>query len=706
MAYTQENKIISLETPLGKDVLLLMRFTGKEGMSRLFQFELELLSEKHDLAFKDIIGQPVVLTVRLFGAEKRFFHGIVSRFSQKAGEPVSGRESPDFSHYSATIVPWLWMLTRTADSRIFQNKSVPEIIEQVFTDQGFSDYEINLTGTYEPKEYCVQYHETDFNFVSRLMEQEGIFYFFRHEQKSHTLIVADSDNANQPCPHQKDARYHAVDTGYKGEDIITDMETMQAILPAKYTVSDYNFKVPANDLKAEVTTNQPLASGEREIYDYPGGHLNLDQGDRLANLRMQAEEAQITTILGNSRCRDFTSGYTFTLMDYFRRDMNDKEYLLTEIVHQASEPIASGKEEVTTEYSNRFTCIPLEVPFRPPRSTPKPVVEGTQPAIVVGPEGEEIYPDEFGRVKVQFYWDREGKKDENSSCWIRVRQQWAGANWGAVFIPRIGHEVIIAFDEGDPDRPVIIGGVYNGTNMPPYELPAEKTKSTIKSNSTKGGGGFNEFRFEDKKGSEEVYLHGQKDWTIAIENDKNQTVGHDETLSVGNNRTLSVGVNKSESVGTNMNQNIGQAKTETIGAAKALTIGAGYQVTVGAAMNETVGAAKAEEIGGAKSVNVGVSSSENIAKNKSIDAGRDVSENAGKNFSITAGEKMTLTAGSDFLVSGGKKGVLTIKDQLTIAVGKASITMKKNGDITINGKKLNFKATGDVVIKGSKIKEN
>jgi type VI secretion system secreted protein VgrG len=722
MGYTQDNKLMSIDTPLGKDELLLARFSGKEGMSRLFEFELELLSENHEIDFREIIGKAVTIKIKLFDDKDRFFHGIISRFAQKSGEPEKASESPPFSTYSASMVPLLWMLTRTADSRIFQNKNIPDIIEQVFGDQGFSDYEMKLSGSYDKKEYCVQYRETDFNFVSRLMEQEGIFYFFRHEKKGHTLIIADSANENEPCPHQDTVQYQSGESGFKREDIITELELMQEIRPAKVTVNDYNFKVPGSDLKSEVSTNQPLGPGEREIYDYPIGFNTIDEGERLANLHMQVEEAQITTISGSSRCRDFTSGYTFDLADYYRSEMNHKSYLLTAVSHDATEPIAVGRGDSAATYNNRFTCVPLDIPYRPQRLTQKPVVEGTQPAVVVGPDGEEIYPDEFGRVKIQFFWDREGKKDENSSCWIRVRQQWAGAHWGALFIPRIGHEVIVDFVEGDPDRPIIIGGVYNGTNKPPYALPAEKTKSTIMSNSTIGGGGANEFRFEDKKGDEEVYLHGQKDWTIAIENDKNQTVGHDETLNVANNRTKSVGVDQSESVGANktitvesnfsetvganMTQNVATAKAETIGAAKALTIGAAYQITVGAAMNETVGAAKAEEIGGIKSVNVGANSSENIGSDKSVDAGKNISESAGKDVSITAGKKMSLSAGDDFSVSGQKKGVIDIADQLTIKVGKATITMKKNGDISLQGAKINIKGSGDVTIKGSKILEN
>jgi type VI secretion system secreted protein VgrG len=325
------------------------------------------------------------------------------------------------------------------------------------------------------------------------------------------------------------------------------------------------------------------------------------------------------------------------------------------------------------------------------------MVQGPQTAIVVGPSGEEIYTDKYGRVKVQFHWDRYGKKDQDSSCWVRVASVWAGVKWGGIQIPRIGQEVIVEFLEGDPDRPIITGRVYNNDNMPPYDLPANATQSGIKSRSSKGGSAdnFNEIRFEDKKGTEEIYLHGEKNWTINIENDKNQSIGHDETLTVGSNRTKTVGVDQTESIGANLNETVGSNKTETIAIAKALTIGAAYQVTVGAAMNETIGGAKAEEIGAAKIVVVGASSSETVGINKSVDAGKDID--------VQSGKKMSLTSGDDFKIKGDKKGVIDIADQLTIKVGQASITMKKNGDITISGKKIEISGTQEIKLGAMKI---
>lgn len=718
MDFTQDNRNIAIDTPLGPDMLMLRGFSGTEGISMPFSYELDLVSEK-PIPFADIIGKNVTITLLLADDELRYFNGIISRFAINR----EGSER-DLINYTATMVPWFWLLSRTSDSRIFQNLSIPDIVEQIFMDQGFSDYKLALQDSYEPREYCVQYRETDMNFVSRLLEQEGIFYFFEHEDGKHTLNIADSPDANLPCPNQKTARYHVLSGGERpDEDVVTGFDPVQEIRIGMTTLSDFNFTIPNTDMKVSADSILNLGPGERELYDYPAEFVTRSEGEKLVIKRMQSEEVKITTIHGESVCRAFASGYRFEIEELVDLDDYDaKSYVLTTVTHEASEPVGASGNGGGYTYANGFTCIPHEVPFRPAFSTPKPMIGGVQTAIVVGPSGEEIYTDEYGRVKVQFHWDREGKNDENSSCWIRVSQVWAGAGWGAMYIPRIGHEVIVDFIEGDPDRPIITGRVYQANNMPPYPLPGEKTKSTIKSDSSLGGGGSNEFRFEDKKGSEEIYLHGQKDWTIAIENDKNQTIGHDETLSVGNdrtktvgnnqseaigvNKTIKVGANHKEAIGANMNLTVGVNQTDTVAVAKAVTVGAAYQITVGAAMNETVGAAKAEEIGVDKAVLVGKNSSEKIGASKSVSAGKDVSVDAGKNVAVNAGAKMSYTSKDDFLIKGDKKGVIEVKDQLTIKIGKASITLKKNGDIVIKGKNINTKGSGKIVMKGKKILEN
>lgn len=538
MPLTQENRLIAVDTPLGRDALLLIAFRGTEELSTPFSFELDMISENHNISFESIVGKNVTVSIVLADGSKRYFNGIVSRFSQGRGGEEKGSD-PHFSYYKAFIMPWFWLLNRYADVKIFQELSTPDIVEKVFTDRGFTDFKLNLQKSYEKRTYCVQYRETDFNFVSRLLEEEGITYFFEHEQGKHTMVLSDSPAGHQPCIGQENARYQISTGGFMEEDVITALEKTQQVRSGKCALNDYNYMMPKTDLKTDVSSRQTSGPGEREIYDFPGLYPNKGRGEQLTTVRMESEEAQITVIVGSSDCRAFTTGYRFTLKDHYRGDLNNKAYLLTVLEHSAAQgvnypgvvAVAAGE----FVYQNHFRCIPFDTPFRPELRAGKPRVHGTQTAEVTGPKGEEIYTDELGRIKVQFHWDRKGKKDENSSCWIRVGQLWAGAKWGAMFIPRIGMEVIVDFLEGDPDRPIVIGCVYHKSNMPPLDLTAEKTRSTVKSDSTIGGGGFNEFRFEDKKGQEEVYLHAERDNAIEVERNEDHHVKGDHTFSIDGN---------------------------------------------------------------------------------------------------------------------------------------------------------------------------
>jgi type VI secretion system secreted protein VgrG len=546
-AYTQEKRLLAVTTPLGKDVLLLQSFTGQEELSRLFRYELTLLSEKEAIAAKDIVGKEVGWTVGRADKEPRPFHGVVSRFS--AGK-MHGRT---LREYKAEVVPWLWFLTRTADCRIFQNKTAPQIIEQVFKDLGFSAFKADLKGTHPKREYCVQYRETDFNFVSRLMEEEGIFYYFLHEKGKHTLVLADHKNAYKDCA-EKEVIFS---TGSTLPGHATRWEHEYEFRPGKYAQTDYNFETPSTSLNAQSTSIVPLPDNKKfEVYDYPGLYLQKGDGGELTKVRMEEEEADYDVVNGDGTCSTFNPGGKFTLKKHECSSEQGKGYVVTAVQHAArSTSYVTGGEQ-GEDYRNSFTCIPDSVTFRPARTTRKPFVQGPQTAVVVGPKGEEIYTDKYGRVKVQFHWDREGKKDENSSCWIRVAQNWAGKNWGIVFHPRIGQEVIVEFLEGDPDRPIITGRVYNAELMPPYDLPANQTQSTIKSRTSKGGAAanFNELRFEDKKGSEEIYIHAEKDFNRVVENNDTLKVGFDkkdkgdQTIKIFNDQTLTIGNNRTTTV--------------------------------------------------------------------------------------------------------------------------------------------------------------
>jgi type VI secretion system secreted protein VgrG len=516
-------RLIAVDTPLGEDRLLLRSFTGAEGISKLFHFQLDMLSEDFNISFDDIIGQKVTVSVKLAdGVSERYFNGHVSRFSQLPGEDRLAR-------YQADVVPWMWFLTRTADCRIFQNKTVPDIVQQVFRDFGFQDFEVRLTATHDPWDYCVQYRETACDFILRLLEQEGIFFFFRHEDGKHILVLADSSSAHQPCTFASKIRYeHVAGSGYDREDdVVLHWRYQQEFRPGKYALRDYNFETPSTSLLSSVksTINQG-GNQNYEIFDYPGEYEKKNQGDVQSKLRIEEQELPHEVVHGDGNCRTFSSGFRFELTEHERKDQNT-QYVLTDVAHSASSGhFHSRKSDADAAYSNSFTCTPLTVPFRPARVTARHLVQGPQTAVVVGPAGEEIYTDKYGRVKVQFHWDRAGKHDEKSSCWIRVSQPWAGKSWGAIWIPRIGQEVVVDFLEGDPDRPLITGRVYNAEQMPPYELPANQTQSGFKSRSSKGGASANsnEIRFEDRKGDEEIFIHAEKDFNTVVEHDESITV--------------------------------------------------------------------------------------------------------------------------------------------------------------------------------------
>lgn len=530
--FTQTDRLLSVTTPLGADVLLLTTFTGREAMSQLFSYQLELFSEQNNIDPTQIVGKSVTWSIQRVREEPRYFNGFVSRFS------AGGRQLQNVRSYRAEVVPWLWFLTRTADCRIFQNKTAPEIIKAVFDGLGFSDYKLQLRNTYPQREYCVQYRETAFNFVSRLMEQEGIFYFFQHDQGKHTLVLADQKSAYQDCSESQ------VDfsSGSRASNHITSWEHQYEFLSGKWTQTDYNFETPSTNLLSSTNTVLTVPGMTKyELFDYPGVYGVKNQGDARSKLYMEAEEATYEIVNGASQCCTFTPGGKFTLASHEVNSEAGKSYVVASIQHSAAD-YSHLDSERGSEYTNRFTCIPAAVPFRPTRVTHKPVVPGAQTAVVVGPKGEEIYTDKYGRVKVQFFWDRVGKKDENSSCWVRVAEAWAGKNWGVIFNPRIGQEVVVEFLEGDPDRPLITGRVYNAEQMPPYALPANQTQSVIKTRSSKEGGtdNFNELRFEDKKDSEDILFHAEKDFHRVVENDDDLKVGNNQTIEIKKDRTETV----------------------------------------------------------------------------------------------------------------------------------------------------------------------
>ncbi|MEP6923189.1 MAG: type VI secretion system tip protein TssI/VgrG, partial [Pyrinomonadaceae bacterium] len=540
MATTQDGRELSITTPLGKDFLLLQSLQASENLSQLFRYELELYHEEIKEGYEPtsvdeqkILGNTITIRLEQGDGIERFFNGIVVRFSQ-------GQRDDRFSHYQATVVPQIWILTQVSQSRIFQHISVPDILRKVF--QGFEvSYEIQ--GDFPPRNYCVQYRESDWDFASRLMEEEGIFYYFEHTKGKHTLVVANTPQSHQDCPGKSEIAF-ALETSSetKFTSAVSGWFVEHSLRTGKYTLWDAHFQLPKKNLEAAQPSRFNIGGNkDLEIYDFPGGYARkqdgidkgggeqagdlqkiFDDNRNTAQIRMQEIDVQYKTISGTSDCASFTAGQRFKLINHPAED-NNIQHILVNVIHEITQSPTYETNDPVRAYTNSFTCIPYggnNAPYRPPRVTPKPTVKGGQTAFVVGPAGEEIFTDKYGRVKVQFNWDRESQADANSSCWVRVAQAWAANKWGMMFIPRIGMEVVINFLEGDPDQPIITGCVYNAEAMPPYTLPDEKTKSTMKSDSSTGGGGFNELRFEDKKGSEQIFIHAEKDVDMRVKNDE------------------------------------------------------------------------------------------------------------------------------------------------------------------------------------------
>ena len=540
MAITQDGKAMRLKTPLAPDSLLIERLTCSEKISDPFMLQLDLVSENAAIDPKDLLFKPVSVTVDLATGGQRFFHGVVRRFVQlgKARNIVS---------YRAEVVPKVWFQSLTSDCRIFQQKKVGDIIKAVLDEAGIT-YDLRLVCDYPVRDYCVQYRETGFAFISRLMEEEGIFYFFRHDADQHTMVLADMPSEVKPGPL---ARLSMLATDVdKGS--ITDLEVRSEVVSNKYTLADYS------DTLARGVDNFEAGDGGDPFFrfDYPGGFATVDEGRRLAKLRLEEVASRSFVVSGHTTYRGLASGQKVDITNHYRRDVN-QSYQVLSAHHQASEPSYRTADTGFT-FDTSFEAIPCAVPFRPARATPRSLVHGTQTAVVVGPAGEEIYVDKYGRVKVHFFWDRSPNRDEKSSCWVRVSSTWAGKQWGTIHVPRIGQEVVVDFLEGNPDRPIIVGRVYNSDQMPPYELPANGTQSGIRSRSSKGGDGStsNEFRMEDRKGSEHILLHGEKDFLLEVENDETHSVGRDLTRTVGRDEVTHIKGNRTETVDNNHQTNV------------------------------------------------------------------------------------------------------------------------------------------------------
>jgi type VI secretion system secreted protein VgrG len=646
--WTQDDRLIAIETPLGKDRLLLTSLAGEESISRLFAYEVEMLSTDHAISAESLIRRNVKMTIAPSEGNARAIHGMIAQW--RAG-PLIGRE---LRLYSAQIVPWLWFLGHTSDCRIFQNLSVPEIIEQIFKAYGFNDYQMSVSrGDYPKLEFCVQYRESALNFVSRLMEEVGIFYFFRHDDDRHVLVMADSNVNFRDLPDPK--LIYAPPNVQSGH--VTQWEHSYDFRPGRWAQRDYNFETPSGDLTTSEKTVLKLSNVEAfERFDYPGRYTDKGLGGKLTRTLMEAEEAAHHTVRGTSSYRYLCVGGKFSLQRHPCNE-DDKQYVIRRVRHEATDRSHLSNDAQPSRYENTFEAMPYDVTFRPLRVTEKPFVHGPQTAIVVGPPGEKIFTDKHGRVRVQFHWDRYGKRDDKSSCWIRVSHARAGSGWGDVTLPHVGHEVVVSFLEGDPDRPLVTGRVYNGENAKAMGMPDNKTQTGMKDHSG------NEIMMEGKGGVEDIRVNATKDTNVTISHDYN------ETVKTGN-RTIAV------QSGTH---------TETIKGNTKITVTTGsYSHTVAANKADRVSQGSSTLISNTQHVFIQAATNIQLHVGASMiwmDSEGQISLQ-GKNIIIKGSESVSIAGGAIRSIADQEhetKGAITVSEGVTTNTVKGGMVMLNPG---------------------------
>lgn len=647
-------RIAKAHTPVGP-TLMFRQLTGHEQVSGLFDLHLELLADKDNSVLPiNLIGKDITIELEIQGGGTRFLNGHVTRFAF-IGKEIA--KDSDLWRYEARLRPWLWYLTRASDFKIFQNKKVPDILDEIFANYPFP-VEKRLQGTYKEWEYCVQYHETDFNFVTRLMEQEGIYYWFEHAMGRHTLVLADSMGAHSPCPSYASIPYIPHDrVATADEECIDGWQIAQEVETGAFRTNDYYFETPKADLMQVRNKPLPHPNAAYEIYDWPGLYRVVPEGENYARMRLEELQEPHEIVGGESNVRGIAPGYTFTLKKCPRKDQN-REYLILGVNYYVRDnPYHTGGEGPGAEWRLTLSAQPTAVPYRPSRATPKPLTSGPQTAVVVGPAGKEIWTDKYGRVKVQFFWDRYGSFDDHSSCWIRVSQPWAGSDWGGMFIPRIGQEVIVDFVCGDPDLPIITGRVYNADQMPPWKLPDHETQSGVRSRSTPKGGSYdaNMIRFEDRKGHEEMHVHAQRNLVTVVE--------ADEIRSVWGSRHVNIKKDHIEHVEGNVEFLIGKGKEEG-GGNQDISVENDKAETIGGDNDFHVKGSRKEKVDGTTSLTVGANQQEKVGMNHALDAGMEIHLKAGMKVVIEAGLQLTIKAGGGF-VDIGPAGV-TIQGTLVL----------------------------------------
>ena len=578
---------VTIKIPGLESHLLFESMTGHEELSRLSRYNLSVLSKK-EIQATSVLGKPVVVKINFAGQPERVIHAYITAFNRSAAD-VNNTSN----RYHLEAHCWLWFLTRSSDCRIFQNKRVVDIFKDILTEPQYKGFSLRdeAKSSNVHWDYAVQYRETDFNFICRLLEQEGIYFYFEHTDSGHELVLCDNSSVLPKNRNKGNLSYLAdSDSELPTHKIISSWSTEKNIQPSQYVLADYNPLDKAQRfLEAHHAGNYDAkALSFTEIYDYPGEFEKKEDGKQYAKIRAEELHTGYCVYTGASNNLEIASGCSFTLSGLRWKNPNEG-FLITSVTFQLTENAYESGGGSVTSFSNRFKAIPLKIIFRPARITPKPCIQGLQSAIVTGPKGSEIYSNKHSQVKVRFHWDRNvhGKPDEQSSCWIRVAQPWAGKKRGFFAIPRVGDEVIVAFEEGDPDRPLIIGSVYNDINRSKHTIETNETRTGLVTLSSKqGADNFNELSFEDKKGSELIYLRAEKDLQHLINHDVMTQVNHDVTITVDNNVTEDIKNNHSVKIGNNDTVKVANNRVVDIGQADSLK--AGTDITIKAGQTITI----------------------------------------------------------------------------------------------------------------------
>ncbi len=671
-------------------------FQVHEKLSQPFEINVSLLSPDADIKFEELIRKPGVLILRGQGeGDSRTFHGVVKDV-QFLG---TGRS---FSRYQLVLVPQLWFLSQRQDCRIFQDVSVKDIISDVLEKAGVTDYRLALTETYLQQEYILQYRENDLHFIHRLMSQHGIWYYFEHSNSVHTMVIVDSNDAILPLQDTEDnatepnaaLRYHADGGGVADREHIFDVSFGKHVRTDEVTITDYNYDHPriSQEVSASSSAGTKLA-----YFDYPGRYQQPVSGKMQAGYRLSEHLVDNCQMDGRSCVMRLIPGFSFEMVRHPRRTLN-RDYTLLSVYHTGYNPRVHEEEagDMPTTYDNQFICIPRDVIYRSP-ALPAPVVDGPQTAVVVGPTGEEIYTDVLGRVKVQFHWDRYSKSDEYSTCWIRVGQSMAAAGWGAVALPRIGHEVVVNFLDGDPDKPLVTGAVYNGLHFPPYPLPENKTRTAFRTQTHKGTG-YNELSFEDKADNEEIYLRAQKDMITKVLNNRYREIGADEFLTVGGLQTNEIKGDSTETINGNKTTVVNSTFTETVE----------QDVTVAYKANETQSVSKSTQL------DIGENRTTKIVKNDDLDVGSNSNLGVGasraadvkKNDNLKVGGNLTVavTGNTNYNTQGATQ--IISGEKIVLKAGGSQLVMGSDGAISITGTSITINGSDKVIIKGGKVAVN